>query len=67
MIGVRITRNSPVLFVDGDLLTVTPGDLVVVELSADRGNEVEASVVIGSGQLLGASPGELAGRALRTA
>lgn len=64
VIGVRLARNAPVLFIDGNRLTLAPGDVVVVELF-DDGTEVEASVVIGSGQLLNASVGKLAGRALR--
>lgn len=67
MIGVRIARNSPVLFIDGNGLLNKPGDVIVVELSTEKGIEVEATVVIGAGQMLSASLGELAGRALRTA
>ncbi|MCH8234772.1 MAG: hypothetical protein IIC29_01450, partial [Chloroflexi bacterium] len=49
VIGVRLTRNAPVLFVDGNQLALAPGDAVMVELY-DDGTEVEASVVIGTGQ-----------------
>ncbi|MCH7592932.1 MAG: hypothetical protein IIB27_00265 [Chloroflexi bacterium] len=64
VIGVRLTRNAPVLFVDGNRLTLAPGDLVVIELF-DGETEIEASVVVGAGQLLNTSAGKLAGRALR--
>ena len=64
VIGVRLTSNAPVLFVDGNRLALAPGDAVMVELS-DDGTEVEASVVIGTGQMLNASIGKLAGRVLR--
>lgn len=64
VIGVRLTRNAPVLFVDGNRLTLAPGDLVVIELF-DRETEIEASVVVGAGQLLNTSAGKLVGRALR--
>ena len=64
VIGVRLTRNAPVLFVDGNRLTLAPGDLVVIGLF-DGETEVEASVVVGAGQLLNTSAGKLAGRALR--
>ena len=50
VIGVRLTRNAPVLFVDGNRLTLAPGDLVVIELF-DGETEIEASVVVGAGQL----------------
>lgn len=64
VIGVRLARNSPVIFIDGNGLTLVPGDVVVVELT-EGGEELEASVVIGAGQLLHASVSRLAGRALR--
>ncbi len=64
VIGIRLARGAPVLFVDGNGLPLAPGEAVVVELSGDA-KEVEASVVIGAGQLLSASVGKLAGRALR--
>ena len=60
VIGVRLARNAPVLFVDGNRLTLAPGDVVIVELF-DGGEEVEASVVIGAGQLLNDSAGKLTG------
>ncbi|MDA1281300.1 MAG: hypothetical protein O2921_01545 [Chloroflexi bacterium] len=66
VIGVRLARNSPVTFVDGNQLTLLPGDEVVIELSGDS-QEREAAVVIGTGQLLHGSIGKLAGRALRRA
>ena len=66
VIGIRIARNSEVLFVDGNGLDVAPGNMIVVELFADEGNEVEASVVISAGQMLHASVEAPTGRALRT-
>ena len=71
VIGVRVSRNSPVLFVDGNGLTNGPGDAVLIELFAsetpgyDERREIEAVVVIGASQLLRASVGKLAGRAIR--
>ena len=64
VIGVRLTRNAPVLFVDGNRLTLVPGDLVVIELF-DGETGIGASVVVGAGQLLDTAAGKLAGRALR--
>ena len=70
VIGVRISRNSPVLFVDASGLSTIPGDTVVIELSVtgdDVGTELEAVVVIGTAQMLHASIGKLAGRVIRPA
>ncbi len=70
MIGVRTSRNSPVLFVDANGLTCVPGDTLVVELSGagdDDSRELEAVVVIGTAQMLHASIGKLAGRVIRQA
>jgi hypothetical protein len=69
-IGVRTSRNSPVLFVDASGVNTIPGDTVVVELSVigdDDGTELEAVVVIGTAQMLHASIGKLAGRVIRSA
>jgi hypothetical protein len=70
VIGVRTSRNSPVLFIDASGLTCVPGDTVVVELSGtgdDEGSDLEAVVVIGTAQMLHASIGKLAGRVIRLA
>ena len=70
VIGVRTSRNSPVLFVDASGLTCVPGDTFVVELSGtgdDGGPESEVVVVIGTAQMLHASIGKLAGRVIRPA
>ncbi len=70
VIGVRTSRNSPVLFVDPSGLSTIPGDTVVIELSVtgdDVGTELEAVVVIGTAQMLHASIGKLAGRVIRPA
>ena len=64
VIGIRLTRNAPVIFIDRNGLTFSPGDAVVVELG-DVDEELEASVVIGACQLLHASVARLVGRALR--
>ncbi|MCX8251582.1 MAG: hypothetical protein OTJ98_06965 [Dehalococcoidia bacterium] len=70
MIGVRTSRNSPVLFVDASGVRTVPGDMVVIELSVigdDDGTELEAVVVIGTAQMLHVSIGKLAGRVIRPA
>ena len=67
-IGVRTSRNSPVLFVDASGKSTIPGDMVVVELSVTGdhgGTELEAVVVIGTAQMLHASIGKMAGRVIR--
>lgn len=65
VLGVRLARNAPVLFVDGGGAQVRPGDRVVIELAGD--GEREAIVSIGTGQMLLASVGALAGRVVRLA
>jgi len=70
VIGVRTSRNSPVLFVDASGLSCVPGDTVIVELSGagdDEGSELEAVVVIGTAQMLHASIGKIAGRVIKSA
>ena len=70
VIGVRTSRNSPVLFVDASGLTTIPEDRVVIGLSGtgdDVRQELEAVVVIGTAQMLNASIGKLAGRVIRLA
>ena len=70
MIGVRTSRNSPVLFVDASGLICAPGDPVVVELPGtgdDESQELEAVVVIGTAQMLHASIGKMAGRVIKLA
>ena len=69
-IGVRTSRNSPVLFVDANGKITIPGDTVVVEWSVtgdDDRTEFEAVVVIGTAQMLHASIGKMAGRVIRLA
>jgi hypothetical protein len=69
-IGVRTSRNSPVLFVDASGVSTIPGDTVVIELSVtgdDDGTQMEAVVVIGTAQMLHVSIGKLAGRVIRPA
>ncbi|MFP6593486.1 MAG: hypothetical protein VB860_00715 [Dehalococcoidia bacterium] len=70
VIGVRTSRNSPVLFVDANGLICVPGDTIAVELSGaddDEGSELEAVVVIGTVQMLHASIVKLAGRVISRA
>lgn len=70
VIGVRTSRNSPVLFVEARGLSCVPGDTVIVELSGagdDEGSELEAVVVIGTAQMLHASIGKIAGRVIKSA
>ncbi len=67
VIGVRIARNAPVLFVDGNDVTCTTGDRVIVGLSDGNGaneEEVEATVVVDRSQMLHASVGTLSGRVI---
>ncbi len=65
MIGVRIGRNSPVLFVEAGESDNTVGDQVIVALCDGTSGEEEASVVIGKDQLIHASVDRLVGRVLR--
>ena len=66
MLGVRLTRNGPVLFVAASGVKAAPGDSVIVALD-ENGGEREATVVIGAGQLLLAAIAGTAGRVVRTA
>lgn len=65
VIGVRVARNSPVLFVAGSDLTCATGDHVIIELFGENEEEVEATVVVDPGQMLHASVGKLSGRFIR--
>lgn len=67
VIGVRIGRNAPILFVEAGEADNVVGDQVVIVLSDDGSNEHQASVVIDKGQMLNASVDKLAGRVLRNA
>jgi hypothetical protein len=67
VIGIRIARNAPVLFVADSDLTCTTGDRVIVELSDGNGaneEEIEATVVVDRSQMLHASVGTLSGRVI---
>ncbi len=64
LVGVRVERSGPVLFVDSGGLDVAPGRRVAVELAGD-GGEQEATVIIGAGQMLAASISVVAGRVVR--
>ncbi len=66
ILGVRLTRNGPVLFVAGSGVEAAAGDSVIVALD-ENGGEREATVVVGAGQMLSAAIAGTAGRVVRTA
>lgn len=66
MLGVRLTRNGPVLFVAASGVEAAAGDSVIVALE-ENGGEREATVVVGAGQLLSAAIAGTAGKVVRTA
>ena len=66
MLGVRLERNGPVLFVAACGVEAAAGDSVIVALD-DNGGERKATVVVGTGQLLSAAIAGTAGRVVRLA
>jgi len=66
ILGVRTSRNAPLLFVASGGIHADPGMKVIVRLD-DTGKECEASVAIGAGQLISATGVRTAGTVLRLA
>ena len=64
LLGVRPRRRGPMLFVESGGVRTIPGDRVVVVLAGSR-HECEATVSIGTGQLLAAAIGAPDGRVVR--
>ena len=66
LLGVRTSRNAPLLFVAAGGISACPGARVIVRLHAEDG-EREAIVAVGTGQLIFAGGIRPAGTAVRLA
>ncbi len=64
ILGVRLDRNGPVLFVESGNIHALRGARVAVKMSA-TGQEREATVCIGTGQMLAAAIENPTGRIVR--
>jgi len=66
LLGVRTSRNAPILFVLAAGVAAEPGARVIVRLEGEE-NEREAIVAVGTGQLLFAGGVRPAGTVVRLA
>jgi len=66
LLGVRTTRNAPLVFVAASGISARPGTRVIVRLDKEY-DECEAVVAVGTGQLVFAGGIRPAGTALRLA
>ena len=66
LLGVRIARNAPLVFVAARGISARPGTRVIVRLESEDG-EREAVVAVGAGQLIFAGGIRPAGALLRLA
>ena len=66
MLGVRLARNAPIVFVSAEGIEARPGERVIVKIDADE-RERQATVAIATGYLVSARGVRPSGAAVRLA